>query len=151
MQKLTQRLKSQEGFTLMEVIVVVAILAILAAILTPKLLDTLNESRKKSTISTAKQIQVGLERYSMEVGKYPVDQTATGVAACDPTATKLVECAVTDYASLRGAVTKFVNMPVEADAKFGYGSYAVSGGSYTLGLTVESTGDTVTVTPDTVK
>lgn len=51
-----ENLKKKKGFTLIELIIVIAIIGILAAIAVPKFGDIQNNSRKKSDVTTAKTI-----------------------------------------------------------------------------------------------
>lgn len=55
MKKYTERIKSK-GFTLIEIIVVIAIIGILAAILVPSLLGYVRKARRTSDIASAKEI-----------------------------------------------------------------------------------------------
>lgn len=142
LRRLRQHLSRENGFTLMELIVVVAILAVLAVILTPKLLDTLNSSKTQSAMASAKQIQVALERYSLNKGSYP---PATGTAADK----------VDSYASLRTVLGDYVNLPASdtgSDSAFTFGTYSVTASpdGYSLTLTVKGSGKTVTITPASV-
>jgi prepilin-type N-terminal cleavage/methylation domain-containing protein len=48
--------KKQKGFTLVELIVVVAILGVLATLLVPKIMGNVEESRKQTAIANARTI-----------------------------------------------------------------------------------------------
>ncbi len=85
LRQLKNRMRSEKGFTLIELIVVVAILGILAAILMPKVLDAMSNAKAKSAESTGKQIQVGMERVNINAGTYP----SADVASSETTANKL--------------------------------------------------------------
>jgi general secretion pathway protein G len=72
-------MKRQSAFTLIEVLVVVAILAILAAIIVPRIMDRPDEARR-----TASRIEIGtivqaLKMYRLDNGFYPA--TDQGLAA----------------------------------------------------------------------
>lgn len=55
-ESLTKILKKKKGFTLIELIIVVAIIAILAALAIPKLMGTQDNAKKKADIANAKVI-----------------------------------------------------------------------------------------------
>ncbi|MFX0548754.1 type II secretion system protein [Hathewaya histolytica] len=69
-----KKLKAKKkGFTLIELIVVIAILGILAAILLPRFSGFTDSAREKTVTSEAKAIYTSLEAYYAENGKYPVE------------------------------------------------------------------------------
>lgn len=78
--------KSQNGFTLIELVVVVAILGLLAIVVTPRVMGAVNNARNNGNMSSAKQIQVALERINSETGTYPTYAALCGAnaSACDP-------------------------------------------------------------------
>jgi prepilin-type N-terminal cleavage/methylation domain len=55
-ENLTMKVKKKKGFTLIELIIVVAIIAILAALAIPKLMGTQENAKKKTDIANAKMI-----------------------------------------------------------------------------------------------
>ena len=70
-------MKSKNGFTLIELTVVLAILAILAAILIPTFLLTTDRARLRGDIQTARIIQNAIELYTVERGRQPEGATIT--------------------------------------------------------------------------
>ena len=67
------------GFTLLEVLVVVAILAILAAIVVPRIMDRPDEARRVAAKADTAAIVQALKLYRLDNGNYP--QTDQGLAA----------------------------------------------------------------------
>lgn len=65
---------SQSGFTLLELVVVVTILAILAGIAIPKLMDRPDEARVMAAEIDIRQIQSALKLYRLDNGRYPTTQ-----------------------------------------------------------------------------
>lgn len=64
-------LRTQKGFTLIEIMVVVVILGILAGIVVPKLLDRPEEARRTKAQVQIKSIEEALALYKLDSGFYP--------------------------------------------------------------------------------
>lgn len=58
---LTKKLHNKKGFTLIELIVVIAIIAILAAVLIPRFTGFTDDARQKAAMSDARNILVAVE------------------------------------------------------------------------------------------
>ncbi|MEG6568140.1 competence type IV pilus major pilin ComGC [Thermoanaerobacterium thermosaccharolyticum] len=63
--------KDEKGFTLIELIVVIAILGILAAIAVPRVTVSLSNAKENANKANLKIIQDAVERYNVENGGYP--------------------------------------------------------------------------------
>ncbi|HWI65519.1 MAG TPA: prepilin-type N-terminal cleavage/methylation domain-containing protein [Symbiobacteriaceae bacterium] len=138
-QMLRKRLGARDGFTLIELVVVVAILGLLAVIVTPKVLGAIDNAKESGNMTGAKQIQVGLERIYAEKGGYPTYATlcGTGTApACAP-------------ATLATALKDYVNLD---DANLTAASYVPdnTNKTYTLTLTFKNNAKLYTVKPESV-
>jgi len=63
--------KTNKGFTLLELLIALAILAIIAAILIPNFFATTDRARLRSDIQSARVIQNAIELYRAERGQDP--------------------------------------------------------------------------------
>jgi general secretion pathway protein G len=63
--------KKQKGFTLVELLIVVAIISILATLLTANFIGVRQRSRDAHRKSDLRQLQSGLELYRSDQGSYP--------------------------------------------------------------------------------
>ena len=69
--KLLNSHKAQSGFTLVEVLLVVVILAVISTIAIQKISGSSDKARMNADIATARQVQAALDRYEVENGVYP--------------------------------------------------------------------------------
>lgn len=69
---------SRRGFTLIEILIVIAIIAVLAALLIPASSGIIKKSRDTQSLNNLAQISKGLEVYVAENGKYPYSYDSTG-------------------------------------------------------------------------
>lgn len=79
--------KKDAGFTLVEVLMVVVILSVLAAITMPKLSSSSDTARRNADIATAHQVKSALDRYQAENGVYPLALTELSAASGKVTST----------------------------------------------------------------
>jgi len=63
--------KSNKGFTLIEIMVVVVILGILGALIVPNLISRPDEARVQAAISDIAQVGTALDLYRLDNGNYP--------------------------------------------------------------------------------
>ncbi len=68
---MTMKRRKQQGFTLIELMVVVVILAILAAIAVPKLMDRPDEARLVKAKQDIGAISSALQLYKLDNYRYP--------------------------------------------------------------------------------
>ena len=74
-----------DGFTLIEVLVVVAILGILAAIIVPRVMDRPDETRRVAAKADIQAITQALKLYRLDNGTYPSTDQGLGALVVRPT------------------------------------------------------------------
>jgi len=70
---LHKRTKGDKGFTLIELIVVIAVLGVLATLIIPRVVGVKSEAETKAMEANEKIIKNALERYYLEHKTYPND------------------------------------------------------------------------------
>lgn len=83
MKKLREMKKNQKGFTLVEVIVVLVILAIMAAILIPSLIGYIDKAKENTIVSETRSIVTAVQAVASEQYGYHKDATKVEVKAGD--------------------------------------------------------------------
>jgi len=75
-------IRKNSGFTLMEILTVIAIMVVLAGILTPALNSARKQAKRAQCISNLKQIYIALQSYAMDNnGAFPAAATWTALLA----------------------------------------------------------------------
>lgn len=64
----------RRGFTLIEVLIVVVIIGLLAALVAPKLINRLSESKQKIAKQQIQMISTALDLFRADVGRYPTTE-----------------------------------------------------------------------------
>jgi len=88
---LTRNLKSQAGMTLIEIMVVIAIIGSIAALATVKIMSSLEESRVETTKVQIQNIQTALDNYRRKHGSYPTTEQGLQSLVEKPTVGKIPE------------------------------------------------------------
>jgi type II secretion system protein G len=136
-------MKFQRGFTLIELVVVIAIIGVLAGFLVSNFMNAREKARDSQRKSDVKQIQKALEVYRQDNNQFPT--TLPSPSSCW---SSLTSCAGNVYMS------KFPKEPVKTNSSDGSpvsyyykpGTTGVYRLSYTLSTCIENVGDTDTVT-----
>ncbi len=72
----------ENGFTLLELMIVVAVIAIIAGMAIPNLITSMNGGREAAAIGSMRTLSTAAEQYRLRQGVYPTD--LTDLAAVDP-------------------------------------------------------------------
>lgn len=68
---LLERIKHKRGFTLVELLVVIVVLAVLAAIVLPKFMNSGNRSKESALRSDLKLVRNAVSLFQADTGSYP--------------------------------------------------------------------------------
>ncbi|OCL27025.1 hypothetical protein U472_05940 [Orenia metallireducens] len=137
-------IRNQEGFTLLELIVVVAVIGILAAIIVPQVSEIQDDAHEKSVRASLANIQTRLEQYKLSEdegdGSYPAAGTWTSDLGIDGTDYTYVD----DDEDNTNKQSKYtvhyaINLDDDSDDEYLYVDSSQSGVQDTLGETDETT------------
>lgn len=81
--------QNQRGFTLIEVMVVVVILGILAAIVVPRLLDEPEKARRTSAATQIRSFEEALGMFRLDNGFYPTTEQGLRALVTKPTSGRI--------------------------------------------------------------
>lgn len=84
----------QHGFTLIEIMVVVVILAVLGALVVPKILENVDKARVTRAQSDIRAIQTALDLYRLDNFKYPTTEQGMQALVTQPS-----DPSITNYRS----------------------------------------------------
>ncbi|HEY5264674.1 MAG TPA: type II secretion system major pseudopilin GspG [Steroidobacteraceae bacterium] len=84
----------QLGFTLIEIMVVVVILAVLGALVVPKVLENVDKARVSRAQSDIRAIETALDLYRLDNFKYPTTEQGLAALVKQP-----VDPSITNYRS----------------------------------------------------
>ena len=72
----TPRRRAKGGFTLIELVVVIVILAVLAAVIVPNFMHRTEDAKIANTVATIKTLDGAIDMYSVDTGSLPNDLDA---------------------------------------------------------------------------
>lgn len=78
------RLRSDDGYTLTEMLVVIGIIGLIAAVLTPGLIGQMSRARSKAAQLQLDTLVNAVEMYRSDIGRYPTPQEGLAALVHDP-------------------------------------------------------------------
>ncbi len=79
-----RRLNSDEGYTLTEMLVVIVIISLIAAVLTPSLLGQLARARAKTAVLQIESTATSLSLFRDDIGRYPTTDEGLKALVANP-------------------------------------------------------------------
>lgn len=79
-----RRLGGEDGYTLTEILVVMAIIGLIAAVLTPGLIGQLGRSKAKAAQVQVETVAAAVEMFHSDVGRYPTQAEGLQVLISQP-------------------------------------------------------------------
>lgn len=86
-----KRLLSQQGFTLIELMVVLVILGILAGMIVPRIMDRPEEARRTKASVDIQALEQALQLYKLDNGQYPTTEQGLQALIEAPSAGRLAK------------------------------------------------------------
>jgi type II secretion system protein G len=117
--------RSSQGFTLIELVVVISILAILSGVLVPRVTNHLKAARDARRLSDIKTVRNAVEQYYMDKGVYPAANTNSSYGGWDVSSDGDFIRVLRD----QGYIDEDAQDPIN-DATFHYRYYVYAKGSY---------------------
>lgn len=84
-----KQLKGNRGFTLIELMVVIVILGILAAVVAPKIIGRSDDAKITDAKVQIRNFETGLKMYKLDNGSYPTTEQGLQALVTKPTAGKI--------------------------------------------------------------
>ncbi len=78
-------IRKQAGFTFIELMVVVAILAVLIAIVAPRILGRTDDAKRTASVVQLRNIEQALQLYKLDTGLYPTTEQGLQALITKPT------------------------------------------------------------------
>jgi len=76
--------KNQRGFTLIEILVVMVMIALLASLVGPKLFPKLGKGKQSAAKAQISLIEQALDQFRLDVGRYPTTQEGLNALVTNP-------------------------------------------------------------------
>ena len=82
--KLSRKIRNTRGFTLMELMVVILIIAVLASLVVPRLLGAQDEAKVAATRADISTASNALQRFRLDCDRFPTAEEGLGALSMPP-------------------------------------------------------------------
>ena len=82
--KINNRSKKQQGFSLIELLIVMVILGLIASLVGPKLFGKLGKAQQKTAKTQIEMLMATLDAFRLDLGRYPSKQEGLSALFTDP-------------------------------------------------------------------
>lgn len=79
-----EKYKSDAGYSLLEILVVLAIIGTLMGLVAPRLLSNVDKSKVVAAKSQAKSLRLALDSFKLDTGRYPTETEGLSVLVSPP-------------------------------------------------------------------
>lgn len=124
---------NNKGFSLIELIIVIAIMAVLVAIIAPNLTKYLGSSKKntdkKNADELASQIQTCITDYETEngyIGACSINWSATGASTTNATFQSMLNAAITSSTASKEVTNSYASATVALKGSTGADGYTIT-------------------------
>mgnify|MGYP001156597056 CR=1 FL=1 len=114
---LNKFMKNKKGFTLIELVVVVAILSVLALLIVPNVTNRISEAKEAVLEANIKVINNAIKMYYAEQGDYPEIGEAEGGNDVEKLLDKLQKDGYLDENEVENAKEAFKNVSIEVNTE----------------------------------